>query len=157
MNKVKCPSCKGHHYIKKGKTKNGQFQRLQCKGCNKRFQVEVYYIESKIETESEEIRIVKHPDGAFSINLVRFINIGKKNERAENKEYLISKVNSYREIVSFSRKFQTTIDPHEIELDRLLSDELIIQINTAFQSNISQHIINLLENMARGLKWRQDV
>lgn len=152
MSEVKCPKCNSPDCIKKGKTKNGQFQRLLCKTCKKRFQIEVYYTESKIPSNHEETRIVKHPDGKFSINVVRFVNIGEKNDVAENKEYIIAKVDTYKEIVNFSKKFQTSISPHEIELDRLLSDDLIREIQTAFSDDISRNIINLLESMARGHK-----
>lgn len=153
MGEVRCPKCNSFDCVKKGKTKDKQFQRLQCKTCKKRFQVETSIVDRQSRLPHEELRIVKHPDGAFSINTVRFIDAGKKSKIAENKEYLISKVGTYKEIISFSKKFQALIDPKEIQLDRVLSDELIKQIQTAFQPNISQHVINLLENMARGLKW----
>jgi len=153
MDQVKCPKCNSSHFIRKGKTKNKQFQRLQCKSCNKRFQVETSIVNRQTQLPYKELRIVKHPDGAFSINVVRFVDVGKKNKHTENEQYLISKVQSYKGIIALAKEFSDPIDPHDIELDRLLSDSLIHEIKIAFQPNISQQIINLLENMARGLKW----
>lgn len=156
MSEVKCPKCGSSDFVRKGKTKNKQFQRLQCKTCNKRFQVETSIV-NRQRLPQKEIRIVKHPDGAFSINLVRYIDVGRKNPRIENQKYLTNKVNTYKEIVYLSKTYKSPINPHEIKLDRLLSNILIDEIKLAFQPTVSQAIINLLEKIARGLGWSSDV
>ena len=157
MGEVRCPKCNSFDCVKKGKTKDKQFQRLQCKSCKKGFQVETSIVNRQTNSPHEELRIVKHPDGAFSINTVRFVDAGRKDKIAENKEYIVSKVSTYKDIVSFTKGFAQSVNPHEIMLNRLLTDSLIHEIELIFQPNISQHIINLLENMARGLKWGDNV
>jgi hypothetical protein len=143
--KIECPKCKGGTHTKKGKTSNKQFQRLQCKKCNKQFQIEVSIYDKQMKLPEISVRIVKFPKGGYAVCKINIIG-----DWVHCLELLSEKVKTYKDIIALVRKNKNiSVDlPGAVELDQYIPQTMINDLNKLFGSD-AQKWVNLLDAMAK--------
>lgn len=152
MSEVKCPKCGGIHFIRKGKSKDKQFQKLKCKSCNKYYSVECFKVNKQINFPEFKTVIVEHPDGMFSVNKIR-LNTVKGIKFVKNLDFVTTKVNSYESVVELASKLTEDIDPDTYKLDNFVSEELQKQLKILFPPSLAKSIEDLLEEICKDMIW----
>ena len=146
--KITCPKCGGGSHTKKGKTKNKQFQRLQCKKCLKQFQIEVRIFDKQMKLPTIETRIIKYPNGGFSVCSIKYYDINVPNNRIECVEIFTPKVKTYRDIIKYIRTHDIEIDrPGPVEIDRHVPESVVKSLKYLF-GDMSQVWVNVIDKMA---------
>ncbi len=143
--KIECPKCGGGSHVKKGKSSNRQFQRLQCKSCKRNFRVELAIYDKQLRLPEISVRIVRFPKGGYAICKINIVHTW-----VHCLELLSEKVNTYKEIVSLIRKNKNlSVDlPGAVEIDQYIPETMINDLRKLF-GNDAQKWVNLLDAMAR--------
>lgn len=154
MSEVKCPKCKGRHFVRKGKSKDKQFQRLRCKNCGRNWSVESFMVNKQIELPNIIFAIIEHPDGMFSVNEIS-VNSTKGFEFVKNINYVTTKVDSYETVVELASKLTHDISPNTYKVDNYVSQDLRKQLKILFPPSVAKSIEDLIEAMCKDMKWKK--
>lgn len=151
---IKCPKCGSIEWTRKGKTPDGEKQKLKCKKCGKGWALPYNEVNSpnvpmkqKIEDVWMQIRIVEHLDGTYSINRVSAVGTNGKNLEFHNIEYITEKINDYEKIIDIADKLTDFINPQPIKLNEQLPQSMMKQLDMIFPKNIAKQIKKFLEIM----------
>lgn len=152
MDEVKCPNCRSISFVRKGKSKDGQFQRLRCKKCLRNWSVESFLVNRQIELPEISFAIVEHPNKMFSINKIQTTK--KENKQfIENLDFITSKVSNYQEVVELASKLNLDIHPNPVQLDIHVPETLRKQLTILFPPDVTKQLIKFMETLCKGLSW----
>ena len=143
--KIECPKCGGGSHVKKGKSSNKQFQRLQCKSCGRNFRIELAIYDKQLKLPEISVRIVRFPNGGYAICKINIIG-----NWVHCLELMSKKVKTYKDVVSLVRKDKKlSVDlPGAVELDQYVPQTTINDLNRLFGKD-AQKWVNLLDAMVR--------
>jgi len=143
--KIECPKCHGGSHIKKGKSSNHQFQKLQCKNCKRNFRVELAKYDKQMKLPETSVRIVRFPKGGYAV-----CKIQMNHNWVNCLELLSNKVKTYKDVVSLIRKNRNlSVDlPGAVELDRYVPETTVSDLHKIFGDD-AQKWVNVLDVMAR--------
>ena len=154
VNDVKCPKCKSRHFIRKGKSRDKQFQKLRCKNCGKYYSIESFLVNKQIELPEILIAIAEHPDGMFSINKIQ-INKVRKKEVVQNLEFITKKVPTYQEVVELAAGLENEIHPNTIKLDQIVPKTMRQQLRLLFHPVLAESMEKFMETMCKELPCKK--
>jgi transposase-like protein len=154
MNEVKCPNCKSRSWLRKGKSKDKQFQRLRCKDCGKNWSIESFIVNKQRELPEILFALVEHPDGMYSVNKIE-INKTANKTHIRNVEFISSKVPTYEKVVELASKLALDIKPNVVKLDDYIPESLKNQVRILFPPDIANNIIKLMDNLCKELTWKK--
>lgn len=142
---IECPECSGLSHIKKGKSSNKQFQKLQCRDCKRNFRIELAIYDRQLKLPEISVRIVRFPNGGYAICKINIID-----KWVHCLEILSEKVKTYKDIIALVRKDKNlSVDlPGAVELDQYIPETMISDLRKLFGNN-AQKWVNLLDAMAR--------
>ena len=147
--KIECPDCKGGSHVKKGKSSNKQFQKLKCKSCGRNFRIELVRYDKQMSLPTIETRIVKYPNGGYSICKISYIDNPLPKNWVNCVEILSPKLRTYKDAVSHIRTHDLKLDrPGPVEIDRYIPENMVQDLIKLFGKQ-AQAWVNILNEMAK--------
>lgn len=142
MSNVTCPDCRSPGWIRKGKSKDGKFQKLKCKNCGRQYQVEEFLVNKQMALPTFENRIVEHPDGTFSVDRVKMID----SKIGESLEQITVRKDTFGELMTIVRELRIEVNPTVIVLDKKSPrDQIFDLIKKTYPMNLSKMIIGYIK------------
>lgn len=155
MEEVKCPKCKSRNFVRKGLSKDKQFQRLRCKGCGKNYSVEAFIVNKQMKLPEILFAIIEHPDKKFSVNKISIAKTVKNTDNIKNIEFVTSKVDSYEKVVELASKLSFDIHPNTIKLNQHVPQAIKNQLRILFPQETAYCLEQLMEQMCKGEQWKR--
>ena len=149
-DEVKCPKCNSRSFVRKGKSKDQQFQRLRCKSCGKNWSVECFKVNKQMTLPEILFGIIEHPDKKFSVNKIEITRNGQNKKHIKNIEFVTAKVDSYQKVVELASKLSTDIHPNTIKLDQHVPHSIKNQLSILFSPEVSHNLIQFMESLCKG-------
>ena len=147
---VKCPKCKSPGWVRKGKTKDKRFQKLMCKNCGKRYQVEEFLVNKQEALPLFENRIVEHSDGTFSVDRVKMLDKGI----GESIEQISIRKDSFGELMTIIKELKIQVNPNVIRLrTKDPREQLFKLINQVYNPKIANLIRGYIKSTEAALKF----
>lgn len=148
--KISCPSCGGGSHVKKGKTPDGQLQKLKCKKCNRNFRVEINRYDKQMGIPTVETRIVKYPNGGYSVCKIMHTESTIPNKWIDCLLVITPKTRTYRETIKFIRNDKDIVldNPKPIEINRYIPETMVNDLKKLF-GRYSHSWVNVLNEMVK--------